>query len=94
MAGFLLPLAGEIELPRSRYPATQIKRSTTKPRLFDALFVLFERTDGKEVADGLEPAWGASAVADPDPKLNEQWEKTFRRWYPAFRPRAASRVTA
>src|SRR6516162_8532616 len=29
MAGFLLPLAGESELPRSGYPATQIKRSTT-----------------------------------------------------------------
>ena len=41
---------------------------------------------GYQVSESLDAARRASAPADPDACFNEEWEDTFRRWYPAFRP--------
>ena len=45
-----------------------------------------EQTDGEETTDGMEPAWSTSSPADTNSGADEEWENTFRRWYPDFRP--------
>ena len=47
-----------------------------------------------ETTDGMEPAWSTSPPADTYPVLDEEWENTFRRWYPDFRPQRRAKKAA